>query len=149
MRLHHANAIIFLGLFFHILTLHQGPTCVLAVTRKPANPWLEKFPQFPQGRRLLLGLPILPPIREQPYDPLYNKQGDMEGRPRLLKTPRLPTIPEEGDTPRGLTAWAVQFRTRVLAGRGGPPITGFAYHRNRAVGAPNVRHLPPLNRGRG
>lgn len=149
MRLLHANFIILLGLFCHLPTLDQGPMCTLATRSRPGRAPLDNFPHNPPGRLRHPWHPSLPPIPEdeEPYDPLYTR--GVAGRKKKKKIPRLPTITEEGESPRPLTPWAQRLRVRVFAGRGGPPITGFAHHNNYFQGRLIAPNLPPPNRGRG
>ncbi|KAL1477042.1 hypothetical protein MTO96_036071 [Rhipicephalus appendiculatus] len=162
MQVHHASIIFFLGLFCPTPKLDQGPTCVLAVTRKPATAPVDRFPEHLQKRPPLLRHPALAPIREEPHDPLYKRPGELQQRHRLLKRPSLPSIREEGESPRRW--WSVshlQLRMRLLAGSGYPPITGFAFHQprhphgqahgrvNMPAGAPNIPHVRPNNPGQG
>ncbi|XP_075726710.1 uncharacterized protein LOC142768590 [Rhipicephalus microplus] len=55
MRVYQADVVILLGLFFHLSTLDQGPTCVLAVNPKLVY---DHYPRDLQGR-----IKVRPPRR--------------------------------------------------------------------------------------
>ncbi|XP_075728205.1 uncharacterized protein LOC142769139 [Rhipicephalus microplus] len=135
-RLHNAKVVLLLGLFFYQSTSDQLRTCVLAQIHKQGKPPEDKFPQNLQRTSRLRWYPLIPPIREEVYDPLAKHPGGLQKKAMVLKRPRFSTIPEEGGTTGRPHLWLERSRFQLLAGLGGPPITRFAYQWRRTVTQP-------------